>query len=54
MANFEDLRYGKDTVFREGTLIDGEFYTNFQLLKALAKALIKNGCVTLAEIKAEL
>ena len=54
MVDFEDLSAGKDQNPREGTIIDDEFYTNFQLLKALAKALIKKGVVTLAEIKAEL
>ena len=54
MPDFEDLRYGKDQSSREGTIINGVYYTNFQLLKALAKALIKNSCVTLTEIKAEL
>jgi len=54
MPDFEDLKYGKDQEGREGTTIDGVYYTNFQLLKALAKALIKKGVVSKAEIKAEL
>ena len=54
MLDFEDLKHGKDQNNREGTTINGVYYTNFQLLKALAKALIKKNVVTLAEIKAEL
>ena len=54
MPDFEDLARGKDQECREGTLIDGVYYTNFRLLKALAKALIKKGVLTKAEIKAEL
>ena len=54
MPDFKDLRHGKDQNHREGTTINGVYYTNFALLKALAKALIKNEAVTLAEIKDEL
>jgi len=54
MTDFDDHAHGKDQCGREGTVIDGEFYTNFELLKALAKALIKKGVVTKQEIKNEL
>jgi len=45
---------GKDEIGVHGLEIDGTFYSNLKLIKALAKALIKNGVVTLAEIKGEL
>ena len=54
MVDFEDLKHGKDQEVREGTLIDGEFYINFQLLKAIAKTLIQKGVCTKAELKANL
>ena len=54
MVDFDDYPKGKDIILREGTTINGVFYTNFELLKALAKALIKNGSVTKTQIKAEL
>lgn len=54
MADLDELRNGKDQDSREGVLIDGVYYPNIKLIKALAKALMAKGLLTKAEIKAQL
>lgn len=52
--SFEERSVGKDQEYQAGIEIDGIFYTNLQLIKAIVKALIKKGVITKQEILAEL
>ena len=54
MVDFDELRNGKDQDAREGVFIDGVYYPNIRLIKALAKTLIQKGVCTKAELKANL
>ena len=54
MADFDPLPYGKDQEQQAGVLIDGVYYSNLQLIKALAKTMIQKGVATKAEMKANL
>jgi hypothetical protein len=54
LADFDKLPHGKDQCSEAGMTVDGVYYSNTDLIKALAKALIVKGTITKAEIKAQL
>jgi len=54
MADYDKLPSGKDQNAEAGLIINGVYHSNSDLLKALAKALIKKGVVSKAEILAEI
>ena len=54
MADFKKYPLGKDRVHAPGIELNGEYHSNLDLIIALAKALIKKGVLTKAEIAAEL
>ena len=54
MVDFKKYPYGKDQNSTPGIELDGEYHENLDLIIALAKALIKKGVITRAEILAEL
>ncbi len=54
MADFKKYPHGKDHENAPGIEVNGEYHTNLDVIIALAKALIKNGVVSKADIVAEL
>jgi len=54
MGDFDKYPYGKGEETVPGIELDGKYYSNLDLIIALAKALVKKGVVSKAEIKAEL
>jgi len=52
--SFEKRQFGKDEKGFPGIEIDGDFYSNLDIIIALAKALIKAGAITKQDIKDEL
>lgn len=52
--SFVKKPHGKDGDTRPGIELDGVFYTNLDLIEALARALINKGVVSKQEIKDEL
>lgn len=54
MADFDKLPSGKDQQGEAGLIINGNYYSNSDLLKALAKTFIQKGIITKAEVVANL
>ena len=54
MTDFRKYPDGKDQNSAPGIELDGEYHENLDLIIALAKALIKKGVITKAEVAAEL
>jgi len=54
MADFRKYPHGKDQYSEPGIEINGEYREALDLIIALAKALIKKGVLTKAEVVAEL
>ena len=54
MSDFTKYPYGKDRKTEPGIELNGEYHSNLDLIIALAKALVKKGVLTKAEIGAEL
>ena len=54
MADFRKYEYGKGQDNVPGIELNGEYYPNLDLIIALAKALIKKGVITKADVVAEL
>jgi len=54
MVDFRKYPAGKDQNNAPGIELDGEYHENLDLIIALAKALIKKGVLTRAEVLAEL
>lgn len=54
MADFDFAPNGKDQNGEAGAYINGTYYSNSQLIKALGKALIQKGTLTKADIVAQL
>ena len=54
MADFRKYPQGKDSNNQPGIELDGEYHENLDLIIALAKALIKKGVLTRAEVVTEL
>ena len=54
MVDFTKYPFGKDREDEAGMEINGVYYPNTDLIIALAKALIKKGVISKAEVVAEL
>ena len=54
MTDWRKYPHGKDQNGDPGIELNGQYYANLDLIIALAKALIKKGVLTKAEIGAEL
>ena len=54
MADFKKYPNGKDQNTAPGIELDGEYHENLDLIIALAKALIKKGIISRADVVAEL
>ena len=54
MVDFRKYPHGKDREHEPGIELNGEYHSNLDLIIALAKALVKKGVLTKAEIASEL
>lgn len=50
MPDFDKLSIGKDQQSEPGLIINGVYYSNSDLIKALGKVLIQKGLITKAEV----
>lgn len=54
MVDFRKYPDGKDEATQPGIELNGEYHENLDIIIALARALIKKGVITKAEVLAEL